>query len=65
MEVVELGSQWALVVGAQRLMFRHNGRGAVTMRSRPGPWRPVSSHWNDRQDLCWDGVCARGAIPLD
>jgi hypothetical protein len=25
----------------------------------------VSSRWEDRNSLCWDGVCARGDIPLD
>ena len=29
MEVVTIGSQWALVVGAQRWEFRHNGRGKI------------------------------------
>ena len=65
MEVVTIGSQWALVVGAQRWEFRHDGRGSVTMQHGVGSWRPVSSRWEDRNSLCWDGVCARGDIPLD
>jgi hypothetical protein len=65
MEVVEIGSQWALVVDGQRWEFRHDGQGSVTMQHGGGPWRPVSSRWVERDSLCWDGVCARGAIPLD
>jgi len=65
MEVVSIGSEWALVVGGQRWEFRHDGRGRVTMRQGEGSWRPVSSRWEDRTSLCWDGVCARGEIPLD
>ena len=65
MEVVTIGGQWALVVGAQRWEFRHDGRGSVTMQHGAGSWRPVSSRWEDRNSLCWDGVCARGDIPLD
>jgi len=65
MEVVTIGSQWALVVGAQRWEFRHDGRGRVMMQHGAGSWRPVSSSWEDRNSLCWDGVCARGEIPLD
>ena len=65
MEVVTIGSQWSLVVGAQRWEFRHDGSGRVTMRHGAGSWRPVSSRWDDRNSLCWNGVCARGDIPLD
>jgi hypothetical protein len=25
----------------------------------------VSSRWDDQNKLCWDGICARGDIPLD
>jgi hypothetical protein len=65
MEVVAIGSQWALVVGAHRWEFRHDGHGSVTMQHGVGSWRPVRSRWDDQSSLCWDGVCARGAIPLD
>jgi hypothetical protein len=65
MEVVAIGSQWALVVGSQRWEFRHDGRGSVTMQHGGESWRPVSSRWEDRTSLCWNGVCARGDIPLD
>jgi hypothetical protein len=65
MEVVAMGSQWALLVGGQRWEFRHDGHGSVTMQQGTNAWRPVSSHWEDRNNLCWDGLCARGDIPLD
>jgi hypothetical protein len=65
MEVVAIGSQWALVVGAQRWEFRHDGHGSVTMQHGAGSWRAVRSRWDDQNSLCWDGVCARGDIPLD
>jgi len=65
LEVVALGSQWALLVGGQRWEFRHDGHGRVTMQQGTDSWRPVSSHWEDRNNLCWDGLCARGDIPLD
>lgn len=65
MVVVQMGTQWTLVVGEQRLEFRHDGRGAITMQSGGGAWRLVTSHWEQQSNLCWDGVCARGPIPLD
>jgi len=65
MEVIEIGSRWLLVVAGRRLEFRHDGRGGVSMQSDAGGWRSVSSRWEKPQNLCWDGVCARGAIPLD
>lgn len=66
MAVIELGSHWILQIGTQRLEFRHDGRGAVTVQSGTGQiWRPVSSRWEGARDLCWDGVCTRGPLPLD
>jgi hypothetical protein len=65
MDVMAVGSHWTLQVGDQRLEFRHDGRGGVTMQQGSGGWRTVSSRWEQPLDLCWDGVCARGAIPLD
>jgi len=66
MEVIQLGSHWVLQIGERRLEFRHDGRGAVTMQPGSGQaWRPVSSRWEGASDLCWDGVCTRGALPLD
>jgi len=65
MEVLAIGQHWFLVVGSQRLEFRHDGRGSLTMHGSGESWQPVNSHWEKPQDLCWDGICARGAIPLD
>jgi len=64
MQVDQVGSHWWLLVGTQKLEFRHDGLGSVTMQHGDGDWLPVSSRWEDR-DLCWNGVCARGEIPLD
>lgn len=65
MEVLAIGQHWFLVVGSRRLEFRHDGRGSLTMHGSGEGWRPVNSRWEQPQDLCWDGICARGAIPLD
>ncbi len=65
MQVEELGLHWFLLVGGQRIEFRHDGRGRVTMLKPSGSWQPVNSRWVENTDLCWDGICARGDIPLD
>jgi len=65
MEVIEVGRHWVLRVGQRHLEFRHDGRGVVLMQRDGGPWRPVTARWQQPRDLCWDGLCARGEIPLD
>jgi len=65
MQVTELGVHWFLLVGGQRIEFRHDGRGKVTMLKPSGHWQAVDSRWEENTDLCWDGICARGDIPLD
>ena len=65
MEVEQLGSRWWLVVGDQRIEFRHDGRGSVRMQRQGGAWQPVTARWAEDTSLCWDGVCARGDLPLD
>lgn len=65
MQVEEIGIRWFLLVGGQRIEFRHDGRGRVTMLKPSGSWQTVHSRWVENTDLCWDGVCARGDIPLD
>jgi hypothetical protein len=52
-------------VGRQHLEFRSDGRGSVQLRSRGGVARMVQPVWAQDQALCWDGVCARGELPLD
>lgn len=63
--VEQIGSLWSLVVGEERIGFRHDGRGSVLMQRSDGPWRPVQARWNAEAVLCWDGVCAQGDLPLD
>jgi hypothetical protein len=65
MEVEDIGLHWVLRVGEQRIDFRHSGDGAVRMQKGGGPWQPVTATWQPDTSLCWDGVCARGDIPLD
>jgi hypothetical protein len=35
------------------------------MQHHGSGWRPVTAHWHDDTNLCWDGICARGDLPLD
>jgi len=65
MRVDRLGEHWGLELGRRRIEFRHDGHGGMAMRWPGGPWQPVNSRWNSDGSLCWDGICARGAIPLD
>lgn len=65
MEVQNIGLHWVLRVGDQRIEFRHSGDGSVRMQKGAGPWQPVTATWQPDTSLCWDGVCAKGDIPLD
>lgn len=66
MEVERLGEHWWICAGDQRIEFRHDGKGSITMQRGAGsPWQAVRASWSADATLCWDGVCARGAIPLD
>ncbi|MEB3265881.1 MAG: hypothetical protein VKN13_04630 [Cyanobacteriota bacterium] len=65
MQVQQVGEHWFLVVGRRQFEFRHDGSGQVTMQQNNGQRRSVSATWQADASLCWDGVCARGAIPLD
>lgn len=65
MTVERIGEHWWLQVGEERLEFRSDGRGAVSLRGRSGIARSVQPVWAADQALCWDGVCARGELPLD
>jgi hypothetical protein len=64
MEIQTLGEHWWLQIGSERIEFRHGGDGSVRMQ-RAGAWRAVTPSWQGGTSLCWDGVCAQGAIPLD
>lgn len=66
MQVERLGEHWWITTDHQRIEFRHDGRGRITMRRSPrGGWRLVSPRWSADAALCWNGVCLRGDIPLD
>jgi hypothetical protein len=60
------GMGWQLTIGNQpKIQFLHDGRGHVRMRDGAHGWRTVEARWLADASLCWDGVCARGEIPLD
>ena len=65
MEVQKIGEAWQLVIDGRRIGFRHDPRGSLHMQEPGSPWREVDSRWIESTSLCWDGVCARGDIPLD
>ena len=64
MEVIDPGRRWALVVGRRRHAFEHDGTGKMRM-TVDGRQREVTPRWDSQGSLCWDGVCAKGEIPLD
>ncbi len=64
MEISDPGRRWVLVVGQRRHGFSHDGTGHMRM-AVDGRWREVTPRWNSDGSLCWDGLCARGDIPLD
>jgi hypothetical protein len=60
------GLSWQLKIGTlSQIQFRHDGMGHVSMRSGDSKWQTVEARWLADASLCWDGVCAKGAIPLD
>ena len=65
MTVQAVGERWQIDLDGLRVVFRHDGRGTVEMRRSSGPWQPVSGRWQEDHALCWDGICAKGAFPLD
>lgn len=65
MVVVQMGALWQVVLGREQFGFAHDGRGQVRMRRGQGAWIPVEARWSADASLCWDGLCARGDIPLD
>ena len=65
MVVQQVGTQWQLVLGGERYGFQHDGRGRVQMQRGAGAWATVQARWSADSCLCWDGLCAQGAIPLD
>lgn len=65
MEIQTLGEHWWLQIGRERIEFRHGGDGSVRMQRAGAAWQAVIPRWQGENSLCWDGVCAQGAIPLD
>lgn len=59
------GLGWELQIGDEQIRFRHDGRGAVSMQRGGRTQQAVEARWLADASLCWDGVCAKGAIPLD
>jgi hypothetical protein len=64
MTVLRLGEHWWLQVGRERLEFLSDGRGGVSLRSG-GRTRAVLPVWAEDRALCWNGICAKGDLPLD
>jgi hypothetical protein len=65
MHVLQVGQQWQLRVNGEQISFSHDGLGNVRMRRGLSGWMPVEARWSPDASLCWDGVCARGDLPLD
>jgi hypothetical protein len=63
--IEQIGEHWWLQIGRQRLVFRSNGRGSITLSDGAGATRTVQPVWTAQQALCWDGVCTKGEFPLD
>ena len=65
MTIQRFGEHWWLQVGPQRLEFRSDGRGSITVSDGAGGRRSVQPVWREPRSLCWDGICAKGDLPLD
>ncbi len=59
------GLHWRIDMAEDLFEFRHDGRGSLSMRQGDQPWRLVEAHWRTDASLCWNGICAKGPIPLD
>ena len=70
MHVQEIGRTWNIQMGQETVFFRHDGGGAIAMKQQGGDWKLVQTHWiavpaSNQPALCWDSLCALGAVPLD
>lgn len=63
--IERMGEHWWLLVDGQRLDFRSDGKGSVTLSDASGRSQAVQPVWTAQHALCWDGVCAKGDLPLD
>lgn len=66
MGIQRIGSAWWIELAEQRIRFEHDGSGSVRMQANAeAPWITVQPNWAGERVLCWDKLCARGALPLD
>ena len=65
MRVQQVGELWQLQFSDELIRFQHDGQGHVRMRRGVRDWITVQPLWREDSALCWDGVCARGELPLD
>lgn len=66
MRIERVGEHWWLELPGERLEFRHNGSGQITVQRESGSVQQVQGRWDQASAaLCWDGICALGSIPLD
>jgi hypothetical protein len=70
MQVQDIGRTWRIEIGKDTVLFRHDGGGTIAMKQRGRGWRLVQTRWigvpaSAQSALCWDTVCALGAVPLD
>ena len=70
MQVQDIGRTWRIEMGRETVLFRHDGGGAIAMKQGGRPWRLVQTRWivvptSSQPALCWDSLCALGAVPLD
>lgn len=59
------GLRWRVELDGIPYWFRHDGLGGVSMRRGTAAWHTVQTRWRRDASLCWNGLCAKGAIPLD
>ena len=69
-QVQDIGRTWRIEIGKDTVLFRHDGGGTIAMKQRGRRWRLVQTRWigvpaSAQSALCWDTVCALGAVPLD
>ncbi len=65
MRVDQPGTLWSLKMRDDLIMFRHDGSGQIKMQRPRANWVNVEARWTADAALCWDGICAKGEIPLD
>jgi hypothetical protein len=65
MQIQQLGVAWRLQLNGDAISFSHDGKGNVRMQQGRGSWVPVQPRWTPDAALCWDGICAKGDLPLD